>query len=336
MGQHGRTARMVEQLQEALGPGPWRRADVLATGWTPGQVRRAVEAGRLTRPYRDVLALPIATAPPGARGRGLWLSTCATARLHIATGRAALSHESAAEWQGLWVPQRSDDLLHLTVDGGRDRRERDVRIHASALPERMVTTVRGLRVTTPARTAVDVARGRPLPDALVALDSACRRVRGAEPTAWYLRTPEGREAARATSLPGLVDALDAQRRWPGSAVVRTALDHVDPASESAFESWSRGWMVLDDLPRPQLGLRVVGESGQVRWSDFAWEEARVLGEADGFGKFGTDESSVREALVRERHRQRDLEDAGWTVVRWDPRESPRLWLARLRRELKRT
>ena len=327
---------MVEELVESLGPGPWRRADVLSAGWTAAQIRRAVEGGRLARPYRDVLAMPAAPAPPGAQGRGLWLSTQAMARLTIATGRAALSHASAAEWQGLWLPRRSDDLLHLTVEDGRDRCEGDVRIHASALPERMVTTVRGLRVTTPSRTAVDVARGRTLPDALIALDGACRRIGGAEASVAYLRTPEGRAAARASSVLDLGDVLDAQRRWPGSAVVRTALDHVDPASESAFESWSRGWMVLDDLPRPTVGLRVVGASGRVLWSDFGWEEARVLGEADGFGKFGTDESAVREALVRERHRQRDLEDAGWTVVRWDPRESPRLWLARLRRALKGT
>ncbi len=336
MGQHRRTTEMVEQLVEALGPGPWPRADVIAAGWTPAQVRRAVEAGRLARPYRDVLALPAARAPPGAQGRGLWLSTHAMARLHIATGRAALSHESAAEWQGLWVPRRKDDLLHLTVEDGRDRREGDVRIHASALPEHMVTIVRGLRATTPARTAVDVARGRSLPDALISLDSACRRVRGAQATTSYLRTPEGREAARTSSLPELVHALDAQRRWPGSAVARTALDQVDPASESAFESWSRGWMVLDDLKPPAVGLRVVGASGQVRRSDFGWEDERVLGEADGFGKLGTDETSVRAALVRERRRQRDLEDAGWTVVRWDPKEPPRVWLARLRRELGRT
>lgn len=336
MGQHSRTARMVEQLVESLGPGPWRRADVRSAGWTTAQIRRAVEGGRLARPYRDVLALPAAPAPPGAQGRGLWLSTQAMARLTIATGRAALSHESAAEWQGLWLPRRRDDLLHFTVADGRDRREGDVRIHASALPEWMVTTVRGLRVTTPARTAVDVARGRTLPDALIAIDSALRRVRGAEATVQYLRTPDGRAAARASSAPGLAAALDAQARWPGTAVVRTALDHADPASESAFESWSRGWMVLDDLPRPAVGMRVVGASGGVLWSDFGWEEARVLGEADGFGKFGTDDSAVREALVRERHRQRDLEDAGWTVVRWDPRESPRVWLARLRRALKGT
>lgn len=322
---------MVDQLVQDLGPGPWRRSDVLAAGWTPGQVRRAVEAGRLARPYRDMLALPVAAAPPGDPGRGLWVSTRAMARLHIATGSAALSHESAAEWQGMWVPRRRDDLLHLTSEGGRDRREGDVRIHASALPESMVTTVRGLRTTVPARTAVDVARGRTLPDALVALDSACRRVAGAEAPTWYLRTPEGRAAAAASSMPTLREVLAGQSRWPGAAGVRAAVEHITPASESAFESWSRGWMILDDLPPAEIGFRVVGASGQVWWSDFGWEGARVLGEADGFGKFGRSDAEVRAALVRERHRQRDLEDAGWTVVRWDPREQPHVWLARLRR-----
>jgi hypothetical protein len=65
----------------------------------------------------------------------------------------------------------------------------------------------------------------------------------------------------------------------------------------------------------------------------AWPERRVLGEADGTGKYGRDEATIRTRLRAERERQRDLEDAGWTVVRWDSRETAKRVTARLARAL---
>ena len=61
----------------------------------------------------------------------------------------------------------------------------------------------------------------------------------------------------------------------------------------------------------------------------------MLGEADGIGKYGADDAGVARALRAERLRQRDLEDAGWTVVRWDSAEHPRSVLRRLRVALRR-
>jgi hypothetical protein len=116
-------------------------------------------------------------------------------------------------------------------------------------------------------------------------------------------------------------------------VVREALALVDLASESPLESRSRGWMVLEGLPRPELAYDVRGRSGRRYFADFAWPRLRILGEADGSGKYGADADDVTAALRRERRRQRDLEDAGWTVVRWDSTEDRREVCARLRRVL---
>ena len=76
-----------------------------------------------------------------------------------------------------------------------------------------------------------------------------------------------------------------------------------------------------------------GSSGARYVADFAWPERRVLGEADGSGKYGDHAEGVTAALRRERRRQRDLEDAGWTFVRWDSTEGRREVCARLGRVL---
>ena len=334
MGEHARTAAMVEQLVDRLGTGPWPREAVLGAGWTPGQVRRAVEAGRLARPFRGVLAPPADRSgrSSGHRLSGQDLHTIC-GRMEIANDRAAVSHVSAAEWSGLWVPSRLDDLLHLTIDGVPDSRDAKVRIHGSSLPESLVHVVNGVRTTSPARTAMDVARGRTLPDALIALDGASRMIGSRGRGDRFIRTPEGRDIAQRAAMPRLQEAFESVRSWPGSVILRRALPLVDVRSESAFESWSRGWMVLDGLLAPEIGARVAGASGRDYFGDFVWREHRVVGEADGLGKYGVTERQIRDSLAAERHRQRDLEDAGWAVHRWDSRETPQTWLARLRRAL---
>ena len=59
----------------------------------------------------------------------------------------------------------------------------------------------------------------------------------------------------------------------------------------------------------------------------------MLGEADGTAKYGGTGRAVTDSLRGERLRQRDLEDAGWTVVRWDSTERRRDVVARLARVL---
>ena len=76
-----------------------------------------------------------------------------------------------------------------------------------------------------------------------------------------------------------------------------------------------------------------GASGRFYFGDFVWRGRRLIGEADGLGEYGGAEREIRAALAAERHRQRDLEDAGWKVHRWDTREAPKTWLARLHRAL---
>ena len=325
MTQHVRSAQVVQELASALGPGPWTVGQVLAAGWSRGQLRSAVTAGRLVRPHKGAVDLP--------SGAG---STAATARAALLTlsRRAALSHSTAGTEQRLWLPRRPDPHEHVTAPGDADDLRNTVRIHGCSLPEEWVTVRNGVRMTSPARTAVDLARGASLPDALIVLDSFLRLCIGDDPSDPALaRGDELRREARRRGVPLLEAAYLGEFGWPGTVVVRDGIPLADAGSESPLESWSRGVMIKEALPRPVIGAHVQGASGAWYWVDFLWAGAGVIGEADGIGKHGTTDDDVRQAMTAERRRQADLEAAGYVVIRWTWSEPTGQWLRRLRRAL---
>jgi hypothetical protein len=226
-------------------------------------------------------------------------------------------------------------VVHATIPGQPDRRAVGLRVHASRLPEDFVTVDDGVRVTTIARTAIDLARGRSLPDALVAVDGAWRRL-------VHDQRPRAKEELRQRTVPvgvlagvreELEEAFAVTWSWPGTRVVRAALDLADPVSESPFESWSRGWIIRAGLPTFEVNGAVVGASGRMYFGDFVWRASRLIGEADGVGKYGETALEIRAAMRAERDRQADLEAAGWTFVRWMSGTSGRSIVTRLCREL---
>lgn len=72
-------------------------------------------------------------------------------------GRGVVSHESALEFHriGDVIPDR----IHLTVPHGFRKRSPDVALHRGDLESREFEVHPGFRVTTPARTLLDVAEG---------------------------------------------------------------------------------------------------------------------------------------------------------------------------------
>ncbi len=325
MRQELRTVAAIEVLRDTLGAGPWPLGALRDVGWSDRQIRRAVDAGRLRRPHRGVVDLPDAV---GEAAR-VW------AALLVAGEKAAASHESAARLRALWLPRDASNLVHLTVPGCPDRTDHGMRIHGSRLPREYVEDLDGVPVTTLARTAIDLARGRELPEAMVVVDSAARAIistsTGVDLRA--LRDGDQRHELTEMARDALQTAFEVEWTWPGTVVARGAIELMNPASESPFESRSRGWMVQAALPAPQLAYSVQGASGTWYVADFAWPGQRLLGEADGIGKYGTDPVGAARALRAERRRQRDLEDAGWRFVRWDSAEHPRQVTTRIARAL---
>ena len=310
---------------------PFTLSHVAARGVTRRQVQTALASGRITRLRQGVF---IATEALPEEPVALHLLR-ALAEQVVAPGRLA-SHDTAA--LALALPlrrtrQAADGRIHVTRASApheRTRRTERLQVHLGTIPaHHVLTTPQGLRVTTPARTALDLAAGLELPDALMVVDATLRLelkdLAGSIDRSHYRDTRLCVAAARP-----LDEAL------PYAASPRTArhldlvLSLANLRRESPLESFGAGQMHLAGLPAPQLQTRI-RTAGGVAYPDFLWEEYMVIGEADGEGKY-RDESAFALEKVREGH----LRDIGYDVVRWTGREgfgSPGLVVDRIGRAL---
>jgi predicted transcriptional regulator of viral defense system len=121
----------------------WRQ--LLDLGLTRQEVSYRVKIGRLYRVFRGVYSVGHPPTTPQQ-----W---AAAAVLACGPG-AALSHGSAMTLWGYW--RQWDKPFEVTVVG--DRRTKGIRVHRSTTLRRQdVTTQLGVRVTSPARTLIDMS-----------------------------------------------------------------------------------------------------------------------------------------------------------------------------------
>lgn len=132
------------------------------------------------------------------------------------------------------------------------------------LPAEEVIDVDGLRVTSLARTAADLARTAEFTWAVVAADQALRR---------GVRTEE------------LLAGVDAGPKRKGNAALRAVAAFADGRSGSVAESVSRVTMERAGLPKPVLQFAVTGAEGWKGCSDFGRPEHGMVGEMDGEAKY---------------------------------------------------
>jgi hypothetical protein len=152
-----------------------------------------------------------------------------------------------------------------------------------------LVTVDGRRATSPAWTAVEVARSLRRPRALATLDAALRSGKCNRAELW-------RTAIEQAGRRGIV-------------AVRELLPLADGRAESPMESEARLAMIDGGLPIPELQYEVVDGNGQLRRLDFAWPDQRVAVEYDGM-----DWHSGADAMRRDRERHAALQDIGWVVI----------------------
>jgi hypothetical protein len=243
---------------------------------------------------------------PAAPGADL-VRRDALAALAVLTPSAVISRETAGRLHRLPTPRPGERHRHVSVTAPQRGRVRaGLHVHAGLVAPDDVTTVDGVRCTSVARTALDLARGRPLPESLVVLDAALGRVGPVRLAAAYARLPS---SAHLAGLAGAIDLADAR-------------------AESPLESASRGLMLLAGLPAPELQAWVTDDHGRAWRVDFLWPAHRLIGEADGWGKY------VGVADLRaEKVREDALRRAGWRVVRWTSDEAwraPTVVVRRLR------
>jgi hypothetical protein len=143
--------------------------------------------------------------------------------------------------------------------------------------------------TSPAWTAVEVARSLRRPRALATLDAALR--------------------SRSCSRPELWRAAVAQAGRRGVVAVRDLIPVADGLAESPMESEARLAMLDGGLPIPTLQFELIDGNGELRRLDFAWPDQKVAVEYDG-----VDWHSGADAMRRDRKRAAALLDVGWVVI----------------------
>lgn len=283
---------------------PVLRGELLRAGVTDDEVRRALRSGLwcAVRPGAYLRADDPVLADPDQRHVQLVLAT--VPRLG---SDPVVSHVSAAALHELplWgVPLRT---VHVTRDarsGGR--RSHRVHVHPAPVAPDEVVTVRGLRVTSPARTVADVARTARFESAVVVADAPLK-------------------AKLCTSF-DLNRAIARAGRRCGGPASRRVVGFADGLADGPGESRSRVRMHLAGLPRPVLQHVVRDRDGEwVGKVDFWGLHAGVIGEYDGEVKYGRllrPGQDLATVVYREKLREDALraQPGVRTVVRWTWRD----------------
>ena len=163
-------------------------------------------------------------------------------------------------------------------------------------------------VTTPARTAADLAKWQSRAQAVAALD-------------FLLNADRARAGLRVTK-PEVADALAASTAVRNRRAAESVIAFGADEAGSVGESVSR--VLMDDFgfPAPLLQVRHLAPPGLGRWfyTDFEWPELKLIGEFDGFVKF-SDPRFLRgrtpaQVAFDEKRREDALRAAGFRVIRW--------------------
>ena len=166
---------------------------------------------------------------------------------------------------------------------------RGVRVHRTDLAPATWRTEDDVRLTTPIRTAWDVATLERLSDAVATLDGMLRSEASV------------RRPCRAS--------------WPelpvagGGSGPQRALTLADGRAESPPESWVRVACHLAGLPAPVPQFVVIEGGAFLGKVDLAWPEAKLIVEYEGPHHFDVDRAAMDDA------RYAALRAAGWRVIR---------------------
>lgn len=218
-----------------------------------------------------------------------WEQRLFAAVLWLGEGAAVAGVSAAALWE---LPGFSPGRVEVAHPGSKQSR-RGIVVHRSRLEPGEVTRIGILPVTVAARTLADLA-GRIGERRLDVAVHHCLH-------------------HRLTTLPELHVILADRRgrRFAGSARLGRAIDNYDPSqrpAESPLEVAVARLLTASDLPAP-VRQHEVAVRGRVRRLDFAWPEARVALEVDGYRWH-----SSRSSWENDRARLADLRRAGWTII----------------------
>jgi hypothetical protein len=247
----------------------------------------AVAAGQLT-PYslrsrfvaihHDVYLPTDAEVTAVIRAKAAWLWSRRNAV--IAGQSAAALH--GAKWIHAGAPA---EILY-------DNRHSPKGIHtwADRFDDDEVELVHGMLVTTPARTALDLACRYPVDSAVAKIDALARATK-----------------LKLADVELLADRYAGRRGIKGA---RVALNLVDAGAESPRETYLRLLLIRAGFPRPQTQIPVYNEYGVlVAVLDMGWEHIKVAADYEG------DHHRSRIRFNKDIRRHEEVTELGWIDVR---------------------
>lgn len=229
--------------------------------------------------HKDVYVPKDAELTAVLRAKACWLRS---RRRGILAGFSA-SALHGSKWIGPTMPA-------AIIDTNR-RKGAGVQVWEARIEPDEVAVVHGMRLTTPARTALDLACRYPTDTAVAAIDALMQ--------------------ATDLKMADVELLADRYRGRRGMKAARAALELVDGGAQSPKETWMRLLLVRAGFPRPQTQIPVFNEWGWAEaYLDMGWEDIKVAAEYDG-----AQHQTSRYHYVRDIGRLEKLEMMGWIVVR---------------------
>ncbi|TVP79273.1 MAG: DUF559 domain-containing protein [Gemmatimonadales bacterium] len=264
--------------------GVMTREDLMASGLSSSTITRLARRGYLQRIHRGVYLLGVARGPECR-----WMAAV------LASGPdSVLSHESAGQLWGV-VPGRSDwkkAEVHVVLPENRYSQRSGVMVHRSDLDPEDRTTHRGIPVTSPARTLLDLALGLPL-----------RQLERSVAETFRKGLATRRDLRR---------AMGRRRDQRGRRAIRTVLGLSNGPALTRSEAERRFLDLVRGarLPPPKTNVKIGP------WEvDAYWPRARLVVEVDGFAYH-----SSRAAFERDRRKDLWLGERGLRVLRFTWRQ----------------
>jgi len=241
---------------------------------TPYELR-----SRFVAIHRDVYVPRGTEITAVVRARAAWLWS---RRRGIVAGRSASALHGAN-----WIDNRAPaEILYENRHAPAA-----IRAWSDRVLDDEVTVANGTRVTTPARTAFDLACRYPVDEAATMIDAL----------------------ARATRLK-VADVELLAQRYKGRRGIRNAclaLDLVDSGAESPRETWLRLLLIRAGFPRPATQIPVHDTYGQlVAILDMGWQDIKVAVDYEG-DQHRTD----RRRFNKDIRRAEAVAELGWIDVR---------------------
>ncbi|HWV87711.1 MAG TPA: DUF559 domain-containing protein [Capillimicrobium sp.] len=194
-------------------------------------------------------------------------------------------------------------MPEITVPGRTPTDYAAVRVHGGRLPAAEVTVVDGIRVTTVARTLLDLAEILPVREVVAAIDRATARRRF------------DANAIRATIAGGT-----GRRGLKGLRAALLVTRPQDVLTRSELERRALRLIRTARLPRPAVNVKLLGHE-----VDLLWRERRLAVELDG-----RETHDTPNAFESDRRRDADRMAQGWRVLRltWRQVVNDPAWVAR--------